>query len=351
MWIKAWDVERPILEHHPVQESLRYHRLQYESHTHITTMADEWDNDYADFDDDTEVDLFETKDRTTQDHGGLKSFKTKDGGLVYYSDDPSGFTVSTERLLQVDGFEDDTEQQRMTLIILKVVLASNDDGQRIRHVTFSMELQDQKLPEKAEPRLVAWAPFDAMVRSNMTKVGVEETVSTGSKVGGGGGGVTAEASLGYEKKISWSQTYFNSGHAYPIMDRKTQERNGVRWVLTSNPKEVSGVPPGITVAILLSRSTDKPYLAEFNISVTGGTIHNLKRDIKTVLGMKPGTTRPYKITPSKTPIKRGEGESLFKLAQIQPNRLGRLREGGELTNLTLVWGDDVQTKEEEETGE
>ncbi|KAF7557991.1 hypothetical protein G7Z17_g283 [Cylindrodendrum hubeiense] len=320
-------------------------------------MADEWEGDYADFDDYIETELFETNDRTTQEHGGLKSFKTKDGGLVHFSDDPSGFTVSVERLLQVDGFDDEKTKQRMTLIILKVVLASNEPGQKIKHVTFSMEFKDLKPPDKAEPKLLAWAPFDSMVRSNMTKVDREKTAALGAKLGGGGGGGTAEVSAGLENKISWSQSYFDTGHAYAIMDKKTQQRSGVRWVLESNPMEVSGVPPGITVAMLLSRTTDEPYLAEFNIRVTGGSMHNLRRGIKSLLGLKPGMTQPYKVAPTKEPIKRGEGENLFDLAKIDPNNLGRLRGKGELPNLAVVWGGDQGTnagaekKEEVETGE
>ncbi|TAQ91026.1 hypothetical protein B7494_g629 [Chlorociboria aeruginascens] len=60
-----------------------------------------WDESYNDLGDDIETDLFETKDRNAPDHGEVKSFKpfkTKDGGLVYWSDNPSGFTISVERL-------------------------------------------------------------------------------------------------------------------------------------------------------------------------------------------------------------------------------------------------------------
>ncbi|TAQ91071.1 hypothetical protein B7494_g630 [Chlorociboria aeruginascens] len=131
------------------------------------------------------------------------------------------------------------------------------------------------------------------------------------------------------------------------MGRETQERSGVRWVLASNPKDVGGVPPGTTVAMLLSRTTDEPYLAKFNIRVTGGTLYNLERGIMTVVGMKPGTTKPYMVTPSKTPIKRGEGAGLHKLAKIAANTLGKLRAEGELTSLTLVWGGKEEKKEKE----
>jgi hypothetical protein len=315
----------------------------------------ESESDYEDFDNGDELSLFEIKGGTTPDHGGLKSFKTKDGGLVYYSDDPSGFTVSVERLLQVDGFEDDTEEQRMTLIVLKVVLASNDLGKVIEHVSFSMQFAERRFRKKAKPRLLAWAPFDSMVRSNKTTVNAEQTFTSNAKLGGAGGGATGELSLGYEKKISWSPTYFASGNAFPLMDtdteEETQERIGVRWVLASNPKEVSGVPPAITVAMLLSRATDEPYLAKFNVRVTGGRAHDLLRDVKTIVGMKPGTTQPYKVTPSKRPIKRGEGQSLYEQAKINPKALGKLRGKGELTNLTLVWGDEDEAKEKEDDAE
>jgi hypothetical protein len=72
--------------------------------SNISDSHDDWSKEDEELDDLDDLDaasfdLVEIQDATTSTHGSLKSFETKDCGLVYYSDDPTGFTITVERLL------------------------------------------------------------------------------------------------------------------------------------------------------------------------------------------------------------------------------------------------------------
>jgi hypothetical protein len=265
----------------------------------------------------------------------VKAFQTlDDGGLVYYSDEETGFTVSVERLLCVDGWEDSTKKQAMTLIVLKVMVASNS-AEKISSVVARLELVDTKKGEKAKPDVEAWAPFKNLEKSNETQAQVTTTYNANAQAGGSGGGATATISAGYEYEISWTQSYFDEGHAYPVMSTITGRRSGVRWVLKANPQQRQGVPPEMFVGILLKREKQVPYLLKFDIRVKGGLLHDLKRGIEKVLGLGPGCNKPYLVRPSSTPVTRYEGE--YMLQRVHSDKLGDLRAKGDPTNLTLVW--------------
>lgn len=314
---------------------------------------DEYDDldDYDELEGKVSFDLVEIQDETTDAHGSLKSWETKDGGLVHYSDDPTGFTISVERLLQADGYADNKKSQRLTLLVLKLVLACNDDS-RIAQVVFNMNFEE--MPEKigskrgktgndVKPDIVAWAPFDKMIKTNETELQQENKSKVDGEINSGAAGANAKVSAGWESTISWAQTYFESGHAYPTMG-KDQTRTGVRWVLKANPKQAAGVPPNITVGILLSRQSDGPYLANFNIRIKGGIWHDLCKGIERMFGRKPDETRPYKVAPSKEPIVRYTGSKM--LSKVNLNNMVALQGKGD--DLNLVWSEEEGTENDEE---
>ncbi|KAI1119695.1 hypothetical protein F5Y10DRAFT_273844 [Nemania abortiva] len=248
------------------------------------------------------------------DCGAAKSFKTlDDGGLLYYKDDYSGFTTSVERVLCIDGLEIDTQKQAMTLLVLKIVVASNTE-EKVSSVVATLNPTDQKKGEKANPDVVAWAPFKGMTRSNETQPSV--------KVG-----------TGYEYEVAWTQTYFDEGHAYPTMSPTTGRRSGVRWVFKANPIQVMGVPPEMFVGILFKRETSAPYLVNFDIRVKGGKTHNLIEGVAKTMGLGPGRSKPLLVSPSSKPVTRYEGE--YMLPQVDGKNLGKQRAEGDPTNLTL----------------
>jgi hypothetical protein len=308
--------------------------------------------DYAELGDNVDFDLFEMQGGTAQLHGSLKSWKTQDGSLIYYKDDPTGFTISVERLLQADGYADSTEKQRLTLFVLKLVLACNSSS-RIKRVVFNMRFEDipQKGRNKAnankmvKPEIQAWAPFDEMVKTNEIDVDRENKKKADLELGGEGAGATGKGSVSWESTIKWTEKYWESGHAYPTFS-KEETRTGVRWVLNANPKDTQGLPPNFMVGILLSRQSDEPYLANFNIKVTGGLIHDLLNGIERLLGRKPDVTKPYKVTPSKKAISRYTGLNMLK--KVKSNGMLELKGKGD--DLVLVWDDEKTDSAEKKEG-
>jgi hypothetical protein len=311
---------------------------------------------YPEFGDEASFELFEILGGDAQAHGALKSFETKDGGLIYYKDDKTGFTISVERLLQADGYADDTKQQRLTLFVLKIVLACNSDS-RIKRAVFSMnfeDLPDQKRGRnkgkdgsaKVEPQIVAWAPFDDMAKTNQINANRKKGRKTGCEAGGEGAGVRAKAMEEWESTIEWTETYWETGNSYPTFG-SDQTRNGVRWVLNANPKDTQGLPPKLTVGILLSRQSDEPYLVNFDINVTGGLVYELRKNIEKLVGRRPEVTKPYKVTPSEKPICRATGSKMLS----RVNLLSMLELQGEGDDLVLIWNDGEKKENADKAGD
>jgi len=305
--------------------------------------------EYAELGDKNEFDLVQIQGEDAPAHGSLKSFETEDGSLIFYSDDPTGFTISFERLLQADGYADSTEEQKLTLFVYKLVLACNSSS-RIKRAVFNMAFEDvprkgkkAKASMKANPQIVAWAPFDEMVKTNKIPVDREQTTRADLELSGEGLGASGKASTGWESKITWTETYWESGHAFATHG-SNQKRTGVRWVLNANPKDRQGLPPKFIVGVLLSRESNEPYLAKFDIRVTGGLLQNLNKGIEWLLGRKPGVTKPYKVTPSAEPIWLHTGRNILKKVELN----GMLKLQGKGDDLVLVWDDEKKTDSAEQ---
>jgi hypothetical protein len=286
--------------------------------------------------------LFEMQGGAAQLHGSLKSWETKDGNLVYYKDDPTGYTISVERLLQADGYADSTEERRLTLFVLKLVLACNSSS-RIKQAVFNMHFEDlpQKGKKKAntdkkvKPVIQAWAPFGEMVKTGQVDVDYENTKRANFELGSEGGGVVGKGSAGMESKIKWTEKYWESAHSYPTFG-KDHTRTGVRWVLNANEKATQGLPPNIMVGILLSRQSDEPYLVNFDIKVTGRLLKDLLTGIEKILGRNPEVTKPYRVVPSKEAIALHTGLNMLEKVNLK----SMLELKGRGDNLILVWDDE-----------
>lgn len=327
--------------------------MSYDEYDEYDEYGGEEDS-YAELGDKVEFGLFEMQGGATPVHGELKAHKTKDGSLIYKKD-ATGYYTSVERLLQADGYADSTEKQRLTLFVLKIVLGCSS-GSKIKQAVFNMSFED--MPQKGrkkrnagkgvKPVIRAWAPSGEMSKTGQVDVEHETTKNAGTELGGGGAGLTAKFSAGVESKIKWTEKYWETAHSHPTFG-KDQTRTGVRWVLNANEKSREGLPPNITVGILLSRQSDEPYLVNFDIDVTGGFLKNLVHGIETWFGRKPDVTEPYKVVPCKEPIALHTG--LDMLERVKLNDMLKLR--GKKDNLILVWGneDSVDKKNEEKEEE
>ncbi|KAI0390285.1 hypothetical protein F5Y17DRAFT_72011 [Xylariaceae sp. FL0594] len=285
----------------------------------------DYDDGYLTLDDEIELDLTEYQGGDAETHGELKSQFKSDGNLVYWSDDPDGFTIKVERLLQADGYADSSKSERLTLFIFKVGLSSNSDS-RIRHAKFEIRFKDmdEGRSPPAKPQVEAWAPFSGETyRQNPVTVKRTNRTTVGLDLGGGFGGfVNATGKAERERSAEWTQTYWDKAQSIGLYDenRSNRTRNGVRWVIEANPRDTEGVPSNLVVGILLSRQSDAPYLASFEVKVTGATMDNLRTGIKRMFGQQPRSTQPYKIKPSAAPVFLRDGRDMAKYVKLDAMR-------------------------------
>lgn len=167
--------------------------------------------------------------------GGFKSYSVKgDGGVIYYSEKRSNFTILVEKLLCIDGWEGTTETQAMTLLVLQFNLKCTDPDGRFESVVATMEFEDSKVTStlgKAFPEIEAWAPFHIMQRYNESEGEAHKKGHADLEIGGGAYGFQAKAGAGREREISWTQKFFDEEHATPLPSELDGRRNGVRWYM------------------------------------------------------------------------------------------------------------------------
>ncbi|KAL7956655.1 hypothetical protein V8C34DRAFT_287805 [Trichoderma compactum] len=292
---------------------------------------------------DANFDLFEVVGGDAQTHGSLKSYGTKDGGLIYYRDNTS-FTISVERLIQADGYADSSKKERLTLFVLKIILACNSHS-RIKRAAFNMRFEE--LPEKkrkrvqagsakVQPEVIAWGPFAEMARTNEIHVKRAKWEKVGVELKSGGDSVTGKGTAEWERTTEWTTSYWETAHSFATFQRGYQKPNGVRWVLNANPKDTQGLPPKLTVGFLLSRQSDEPYLVNFDIKVTGGNFDDLLKGIEKMLGRKPEATKPYMVKPSKEPILRATGFNMIN--RVNLHSMLELR--GKEDSLVPIWDEE-----------
>ncbi|KAL8943002.1 MAG: hypothetical protein Q9211_001151 [Gyalolechia sp. 1 TL-2023] len=278
--------------------------------------------------------------------GAVKSYGVKEGGSAIYDRRESGYTVTVERLLWVDGWEKTTmngEQrvrgQEMTLVVLKIVLASHDPNRRFAYVKASLTFEDsnyEKTHGKNEPVVEAWAPFRTQERWNPSVANLKKTDTKDGKLEVGYSGVGLSGGWGIQGEINWDRTAFDQGRSNSESSRITGNRNGVTWVLEQNQLENAGVSQEFWAAVIVSRPTVDPYLVKFQIETQIGTIENSKQKLKEFFGFNPSKTRPFRVTPWSKRVCNFEGKDIIK--SIDLDNLGKLRGLKQSTELDVKWG-------------
>ncbi|KAJ3577479.1 hypothetical protein NPX13_g3086 [Xylaria arbuscula] len=297
--------------------------------------------EYATFDDVVTFDLFEKWDIDEQSRkGGLKTYEAEpDSGLIY-NHEKSGYLVTVERVLAVDGYEkkptgDDNDGQKMTLCILKIVVMCHKPDDRIRSVAATLSVKNSKTGPKANPTLEAWAPFRRLQLTAPQKVASKQTDRKAASLGASLYGAEAHAELSREKEIAFEHIYYDTALASAIMDPGTKQRCGVQWYMAQSKMQTTGVPPELFAAVLFTRDTDDEYVMGFDIDIHGGTSYDFRNKMKRVFGLKPGHTKPFLVTPSRHPAVRG-GEGRDFLRGVVSDSLGNLRAKDDSTGLEIV---------------
>lgn len=309
-----------------------------------------------DFDDnqDIEFHLYEHKNAPAfAQTGEVKAYHTRDDSLELYADRRSDYKVSFQRLLWVDGHEKiqqmsiDAETKKKvkkevkreaTLVVLKMLLSSLAPDQKFEWITATLSFEDAAEGGKDHPEVQAWAPFRKPERTNAVVGHLEKGIKVDAGVKGGYGG--AELSLGAsrESKISWDQTFFDEGYAEETT--KDDKRNGVMWFMKHNKLQDQGRRREVWLSALFSRSSDAPYLVNFNFYTHAGTVERRLEKPLSFLGLDRGRTKQYSVKPWKKTVCKYEGQQI--LQSIDLDNLGLLRGQDDDTRLDVKWGVDYR---------
>lgn len=272
----------------------------------------------------------------TLGQGEFRSFKVNEESVsIYDKAVKSSYSVSVQRLLWIDGYEDPTKKQEMTLVVLKMVFTSLNPDTRIGHVTATLRLRDKEKEGKNHPRPEAWAPFREPERFNASTAQINTTYERDANAKAGFSG--AEVSMGVKtgREISWNQVDFDEGHSAEVF--RDGKPSGVLWFMKQNQRQKAGVTPEIWAAVLFSRNSSDAYLAKFSLDVHAGTREELKNNTKKFFGLKPDETMPFSVTPWKKQVCNGEGADILKSLGSLDN-LGSLRDAQLRTKLNVSWG-------------
>ncbi|QYS93020.1 hypothetical protein H0G86_000411 [Trichoderma simmonsii] len=261
-----------------------------------------------------------------------------------YEDKKSGYNVSVERLLWVDGYEgcplegeSTISDREMTLVVLKIALASHNPSVKSSFMKASLTFEDTGNKQHQglnEPRVEAWAPFHSMERQHLLIP--YETKMIMSRVIG-------SASVGREptktKKKTQNKTWhkvFNKWHSNPETSPLTGHHNGITWALEQNGLERCDILQEICVAVLISRTSSEPYHVRFQVDTRLGALEDFKNKTRQFFGRNPNKAKPFLVSPGKNVVCKFEGNDIIESIDLE--NLGRLRDQGNNSILNLELG-------------
>ncbi|KAL6862076.1 hypothetical protein J3F83DRAFT_716892 [Trichoderma novae-zelandiae] len=337
-------------------------------------MPDLWSYDNTEFDDDdvyqdycppmnkfpasepmVDVDLYINQNApATQAQGSTKShYSPVAGGAVLFdTGDKSDYQFSVERLAWVDGWQESTliagkleHKQPMTLVVLKFVLQTFNQGLRVETVKATLQFKDTDRQRGDDPEVQAWAPFHDLEDWNATGAQNKSTTNVNATASGGYAGTSLSLGWGKGSEITWNHTAFDEGRSILVKSRRKQRPTGVTWSLKQNKQQNLGVPPVFWTAVLVKRSTNAPYLVKFRLDVRTGTVRDAKSRGLELLRIKPGDMSSFTATPSPGVWDKmnccGEGENIRDSGLVDLKNLGQLL-AKDRTALAETWGPQYQ---------
>ncbi|KAL6819770.1 hypothetical protein V8C40DRAFT_276341 [Trichoderma camerunense] len=257
----------------------------------------------------------------TSSSGEVKAEWVKEKRDTIYENRKSGYTVSVERLLWVDGNEgcplegeSTISDREMTLVVLKIVIASHSPNVKFSSMKASLMFEgaDNKRHHGLnEPQVEAWAPFHSAERW-VARMPYEKGIEV--NIGPGSAGVNASVGREKTKSKAWDQTFFTEGRSNPEISPVTGCRNGVTGILQE-----------ICVAVLISRASLEPYHVRLQIDTRLGALEDLKNKTRQFFGLNPNMAKPFLVSPGKN-------------VSIDLKNLGRLRDQGDSSRLNVELG-------------
>jgi hypothetical protein len=111
----------------------------------------------------------------------------------------------------------------MTLVVLKIVLASYDQKKKIAYAKATLAFEDNNVRTtngKNEPLVEAWAPFHAQQGWNPGVAHFKKTDTKAGKLAAGNSGVNLSAGSSSQGEISWDRTSFDQGRSNTVTRRQ-----------------------------------------------------------------------------------------------------------------------------------
>ncbi|KAL7933622.1 hypothetical protein V8C35DRAFT_327589 [Trichoderma chlorosporum] len=263
--------------------------------------------------------------------------------MIYVSEKKSRFKKTVELVLCVHGWKAPDRKDPMTLVVLGVSLSCHDRDSRFQSVRIKLHFDedDKRHPTdavKADPQVVAFAPFVQQEQWNTTAASVKDNSGYGGKLGVNQFG-QAEANANKSSEISYTRKHFDRGSAYRLYDDRTGRIHGVEWFCQQNELQNYGVMPQFHLAILLERSHHEgkaiPFKAVFDMWAEAGFKHDFRQGLRRAFRVLRPEDDPVYFDPSmETPAVNGVagvGERLLKSIQI--DNLGALADGVMLRQL------------------
>ncbi|KAL6835930.1 hypothetical protein J3E69DRAFT_373214 [Trichoderma sp. SZMC 28015] len=284
-------------------------------------------------------------DKATSNPEEVESYGVRKKSGEIHDDRESGPTVTVERLLWVDGYEGvslENQSKRsdceMTLVVLKVVLATHDPLLKFGYVKISLGFEDTNYRRNGglnEPRAVACAPFRSTPRwkSSVSHDKEGKKFDTGIKIGSYGADLPGGSDTG--GAIHWDRTDFDAGRSYYLISNKTGHRNGVAWVLEQYNWKNTESGQEFTLAVLISRASSEPYLFRFQMDTWVGTLEEFKNKSADCPRLQSIPSQLFLVTPWKETVCNFEGKDIIKYVDLI--NMGMLRDQEDSSQLDLKW--------------
>ncbi|KUI69797.1 hypothetical protein VM1G_04803 [Cytospora mali] len=282
--------------------------------------------------------------------GSLGSLKTNNPEgdrfqrpFIHLSPEKSKFRKTVEPVLCVHGWKEGGSGKPMTLLIIGVHLTCHDKDFRFQTVKIRLAFhEDDKADppnaEKAEPRVVAYAPWVQQKIWGETDENIEETTEYS-----GAAGVDKVVQLDLDakkgRKRTFTRKHFDRGTADRLIDQKTFRIYGVEWFCQQNSLQTYGVQPYFHLAVLLERSHTKTgdgitFRAVYDMRVEAGFKHDVQQGLRRVFRLFRPEDAPVYFDPSIDHEGSGlEGYGTDILKKIDKDNLGILAEKGKLSSL------------------
>lgn len=263
--------------------------------------------------------------------------------VVTYRGIESDFKVSVEMALCVHGWNTPEKKLPMSLMVFDYRLLYAKRDHHVASIKTQFTFNEAQSPKavaqvgaaRAEPQVVAYAPFERKVTWNETEADVK-TQGYGSGKVGWNSGVTAELGGGGQKEVSHIQRCFAQGQASRQYNNKNGKWDRVFWFLQQNDRQGDGVPPTFSVAILLRRASQAKFEGTFSIRLEAGLWEDIKSGLKRFFSKVEDD--PVNFDPQREPE---GGKWANFIDHIDTENLGQLAADDELIKLVEVWGIDL----------